>query len=109
MKDTLKSQRDIRRVLSEGNRKRGTALDIRYRKAEQLKMAVLVGRRHGNAVRRNRIKRRLREVWRKERSHLTGKWEVLLLPKPTAREVPFPEWHNELSNLLESSGLRESW
>ena len=107
MRDTLKSQPDIRRVLSEGKRKRGATLELRYRRAEQVRMAVLVGRRHGNAVRRNRIKRRLREVWRKERPYLSGTWEVAILPQRTARHVSVSEWDKELSDLLESAGLME--
>ena len=107
MRDTLKSQQDIRRVLSEGKRKRGAALELCYRRAEQVRMAILVGRRHGNAVHRNRIKRRLREVWRKERPYLSGTWEVLILPQRTARNVSVSEWDEGLSDLLKSAGLME--
>ena len=106
MRDTLKSQRDIRRVLSEGVTQRGTALDIRYRKAEQVTMAVLVGRRHGNAVRRNQIKRWLREIWRRERPYLAGKWEVVILPNKMKPDVTFLELAEELSRLLGAAGLR---
>ena len=107
MRDTLKSRRDIRRVLSEGIKQRGTALDIRYRRAEQVRMAVLVGRRHGSAVRRNQIKRWLREIWRKERLYLAGKWEVVILPKTMKHDVTFLELAEELSRLLRAAGLRE--
>ena len=107
VKGTLRSQRDIRRVLSEGNRKRGKTLDIRYRRAEQVRMAILVGRKHGNAVRRNRIKRRLREVWRKKRPYLSGTWEVLILPQRAARNGSVSQWDEELSDLLKSAGLME--
>ncbi len=107
VKGTLKSERDIRRVLSKGKRKRGAVLDICYRRAEQVRMAILVGRRHGNAVCRNRIKRRLREVWRKERPYLSGTWEVAILPRRTARSVSVSGWDDELSDLLKSAGLVE--
>jgi len=107
MRDTLKLRQDIRRVLSEGIIQKGTALDIRYRRAEQVKVAILVGRRHGSAVRRNRVKRWLREIWRKERPYLTGNWEVVILPKKLEHEVTFSELAEECSRLLKAAGLRE--
>jgi len=107
MRDTLKSRQDIGRVLSEGMRRRGAALDICCQRAEHVRMAVLVGRRHGSAVRRNRIKRWLREIWRKERPYLAGKWEVVILPQKIEDDVPFLELAEELSRLLSAAGLRE--
>lgn len=43
--------------------------------------AVLVSRRHGSAVRRNRIKRLCREALRLERENLPAGFDFLLLPR----------------------------
>ncbi|MBN1554288.1 MAG: ribonuclease P protein component [Phycisphaerae bacterium] len=43
--------------------------------------AVLVTKRHGNAVHRNRVKRLCREAFRLERSNLPEGFDYLLLPR----------------------------
>lgn len=45
------------------------------------RMAVVVSRRHGNAVRRNRIKRLCREAFRTGRGDLPESFDYILQPK----------------------------
>lgn len=53
---------------------------------ERSRAAVAVGRRHGSAVRRNRVKRLCREAFRLTRAELPIGWDYVLLPRP-GREV----------------------
>jgi len=49
------------------------------------RVAVGVSKRHGNAVRRNRIKRLCREALRLGRSGLAVGYDYMLLPRPHAK------------------------
>ena len=45
------------------------------------RFAVLVSKRHGGAVQRNRIKRLCREAFRLTRPELPGAWDYCILPR----------------------------
>ena len=48
---------------------------------EYPRLGLIVGRRHGNAVRRNRIRRILREAFRLSRQHLPVGLDILCSPR----------------------------
>lgn len=50
----------------------------------QPRMGVTIGRKHGGAVRRNRIRRLLREAFRLEQHNLPGGFDLLLVPRAGA-------------------------
>ena len=49
------------------------------------RMGVGISKRHGNAVRRNRIKRLCREAMRLSRPDLPAGWDFMLLPRAGMR------------------------
>ena len=61
----VKKAGDIKRVLQEGRRWSGRAVNIFFLPSSLAEFAVLVPRRVGGAVQRNRMKRLAREVYRK--------------------------------------------
>lgn len=85
----LSRRADISRVFNDGRRAAGRALAV-LAAANGLghpRMAVTVSRRHGNAVRRNRIKRLCREAFRHNRHLLPQGFDYVILPR-TGRNVP---------------------
>ncbi len=51
------------------------------------RLVFLVGKKHGNAVRRNRIKRRIREAFRLSRSDLPVLLDLAVIPR-VSQEIP---------------------
>jgi len=54
----------------------------------------------GNAVLRNRVKRRLREVFRLNQAAMAQGWDVVLNPRPAVARVPFERLVKEILRLL---------
>jgi len=64
------------------------------------KVGFTVPRSLGNAVARNRIKRRVREAVRLRFEHLNSKWEIVFNPRRAAMDSPFRELLQEVEQLF---------
>jgi ribonuclease P protein component len=63
------------------------------------------GRKVGEAVTRNRVKRRMREILRVHRPFLTRSVDLVLVASPKAALLTFPEMEQEVASLLRKAGL----
>jgi ribonuclease P protein component len=104
--DIIKSSADISLIFKEGKRigtKDITLIVIRNEKqhGQSGRAAFVAGKRLGNAVWRNRAKRRMRAVYR-EKSSLFSSMDVVFLAKRSVNDAPF----SQLLNNVESSMKR---
>ena len=60
---------------------------------------------HKNSVRRNKIKRRLREIFRVHRSELRSPHDLLIIARPSILELSFLDLRDELLHVLKRSGF----
>jgi ribonuclease P protein component len=63
------------------------------------RLGLTVSRKVGNAVVRNRVKRRIREWFRQERGRLAGTTEIVVIARQEAAELSFAEGARHLSAL----------
>lgn len=78
----LRSKKDIREIFENGTYKRLKIVTLVYMKTELQKAGFFVTKRHGNAVRRNKVKRWLREIYRTNKDKFSGYSIVFLVNKP---------------------------
>ena len=85
--ETLKKRRDFVRVQNASRKRRGKRLVILKDQSlsqDSLRIGYTVSKRVGNAVVRNRVKRRLREMTRMSAALLEPGWDYVVIARPQA-------------------------
>lgn len=73
------------------------------------RLGVSASKSIGNAVQRNRAKRRLREVLRSHLPEIVSGWDVVVIARPEAVDAKWDLLRSAILDLLQRSGLlRES-
>jgi ribonuclease P protein component len=104
----LAREDDFRRVYREGSR-RSTALLVIHTRPNALgriRLGIVVGRRFGRAVVRNRLRRRLREAVRVHRSSIGDAVDIVIVPRDAAVLAPSAELRAAVSTALPGTGAR---
>lgn len=100
--ERLRKRQDFDRVFKEGKAFKGPTFNS-YVLSNTLghpRIGIVVGRKFGGAVQRNRIKRLLRETYRLNKDLIETGLDIVLLPKP-GRETSFRLVEEEFKRLVE--------
>ena len=92
-------------MFQQGRHNSGRFIAVRSVPNEQplTRYAFAISKRVGNAVVRNRVKRRLREILRL--SGLTEGYDIVIVARPAAAEADFQSLRTELMMLLKRAKL----
>ena len=92
-------------VYREGRRRssREFTLFVRPNGLEISRFGWSIKKALGNAVRRNRIRRRLREIFRLHRREITPGWDIVVHPRTTVATAESSALAQEMLKLLSSS------
>src|SRR5438045_4016119 len=98
----LRRPADFLKTRRLGRRKQGRFLVMWYiRRSEQPlrvnRLGIVVGRKSGNAVRRNLFKRRIREIYRLNRHLWSRGWDLIVTPRRDTAKDEFPPSYQKLS------------
>lgn len=100
----LKKNSDFQRMFARGKKIFSPALVILYMPAKQNSLGLCVSKKHGKSVRRNRVKRLLREAFRAEAASLKGTHAFILIPKQ-AEEYSLARFRKSLAAAFKKEGL----
>ena len=95
---------EIRRCLNDGRRHRAAHLEIIWTEnaTGHPRMGLIVPRFQASAVARNRLRRRLKEIWRREIQARQPAWDVLVRTRAVAYQADFGLLRDELLAWLDS-------
>lgn len=69
-------------------------------RADSSRFGLVVSRKVGNAVHRNRVKRWLREAIRRNRGGLSGCWDLAIIAHPSAANAGFLALQAEIQDIF---------
>jgi ribonuclease P protein component len=103
----LRNSRDIDWIKKGGRRVSTAWFNLLIRRADgaATRVAIIVGRRFGTAVRRNRAKRIFRELGRLVRGHLAPGYRFLVFPKRECLTQQFAPLRAAWIESLKACGL----
>ena len=89
---------DIRRCLTKGRRRRFEHLDMIWmdNQSGHPRMGLIVPRFQSSAVARNRLRRRIREIWRRELQQHQPAWDLVIRARPEAYAAQFAALREDL-------------
>jgi len=103
--ERIRTKRDFNRLFSSGERIQSKSLSIVWSAARERKVGFVVNRRVGSAVERNRVKRLLRETYRRNRSSVSSETELVIIAKAEARGQDYRFIEGEFLSLIRRAGL----
>lgn len=77
----IKKNADFQKIFNKGKKVFSPYITFLYFNGGKLSMGLAVSKKHGGAVKRNRIKRLLREAFRAECGELEKPCSIILIPK----------------------------
>lgn len=99
---TLRTREDFARIGAEGRSRSDRLVLVRYvpNGRDHDRFGISTGRRLGGAVRRNRVRRRIREILRQTPNPTGNGWDMLIVARPAAVDATFDELRAALERLL---------
>ena len=93
----------LRRFIATGGRRSSAQFVVFYRAngGENSRFGSSVKKALGSAVMRNRIRRRIREILRRNSTEIPSGWDIVIHPRRSVAEAPFVPLEAELLSLLQ--------
>ena len=104
---SLKRHKEFRYTYARGRAQSLPLFTLVYVKSrnETVRVGFSVSKRIGNAVQRNRAKRRMRASLTPMLPHIAGGFNVIFIAKPDVLEAPFFELGKQMEALIKRAGL----
>ena len=100
----LKKEKDFNLVFNKGKRLYSSCLTVIYFPSKEIKAGFAVSKKHGSSVKRNRIKRLLRESFRSFLPELGQNFFFVFIPK-VSEEYSLDRFRESMGYLFKKGGI----
>ncbi len=107
---SLKENRLFRRLYAKGKSAVAGTVAV-YARRNHLgisRLGVTVGTKVGKAVRRNKVRRRIREAYRIHEHQMLPGWDIVAVARVRAAFAPYAQVERDLLRLLDKLGVRRA-
>lgn len=80
---------------------------VRRNRSGQTRLGLTVGTKVGKAVRRNKVRRRMRAAYQLHESQMTPGWDIVIVARVRAAYAPYAELERDLLRLMDKLGVRQ--
>jgi len=104
----LKDSRDFAQMRAQGRSQSGRCYVLAVLRDESLAefaFGLITGKKLGNAVTRNRLRRQMREIIRAHRAEIAPGWRFVIIARWRAPQTPFAELEQDWLRLAKRQGL----
>jgi len=111
--EKLHSQKDFQQILKSGRKLVHPALfvyvlsPVSDRGKPMSRMGLITGRKVGIAADRNRVKRRLREIFRLNKNDIKPNSDIIFVPRSPAVAMNYKQLESVVFSLLSKAGVLE--
>ena len=101
--ERLAKRPQFENVMAEGEKKRVERLCIIFSLPNELdrrRLGIIASKKIGNAVARNRVKRRIREIFRHIKHHMEPALDIVVISGKDMAKLPYRVIEKKLSNAL---------
>ena len=107
LSERLRYRKDFSQIYAEGKRYRGKYFILVYLPNESghLRFAAIASKKIGNAVKRNRAKRRIRALFRRNKHLINAAVDMIFISKQSIVTAPWPFLEHEFIKAIKSIGF----
>ena len=104
---SMKENHLFRRLYAKGKSAVSPCLAVYVRKNNLgvTRLGFTVGTKVGKAVRRNKVRRRIREAYRIHEGRMAPGWDIVVVARVKAAFAPYSELERELLRLMDRLGV----
>lgn len=108
--ERIKKRQEFLSLYKKGNRYKGKYFNLVYfpNDLDYSRMAVIVSKKIGNAVSRNKIKRWMRDLFRRNKDLLKDHLDILIVVKREIQEASWSSLRESYISAIDSIGKRKS-